>query len=323
MAWYHSFESDQQRHISSKIGPILSLLRVQFHWELIRALHYFWDPVLLAFSFGPHVLCPTIEEYTQLLRAPDYSEGVTIPDLKVGPAHMFQELLGVRQSEINKVLNVCGGEAVQFKTLVSWFASPSSYYEKRAIFIGSHESWKQNRVTAFVIAAFAIVLFPIGALNIHFRVAKLASQFLSGRSYVPALLAEQSRSLTFLKGRKRGNLKTNAALLVVWFVSHTKSFGALLPRKQSSRDLVEAFNDRFKLPVKVDLHRWVETLQAVDPKELLWVANWNHSSHVILKCKDFLAVPLIGIFGCTGHFPAYVSRQFGAIQNIAPRPSLD
>ena len=223
----------------------------------------------MAFSFGPHVLCPIIEEYTQLLRAPDCSEGVTIPDLKVGPAHMFQELLGVRQSEINKVLNVCGGEAVQFKTLVSWFASPSTYYEKRAIFIGSHESWKRNRVTAFVIATFATVLFPIGALNIHFRVAELTSQFLSGRSYVPALLAEQSRSLTFLKGRKHGNLKTNAALLVVWFVSHTKSFGTLLPRKQSSRDLVEAFNDRFKLPVKVDLHRWVETLQAVDPKELL------------------------------------------------------
>ena len=147
---------------------------------------------------------------------------------------------------------------MQFKTLVSWFASPSSYHEKRTIFIGHYENWKQNRVTAFVIAAFVTVLFPIDALNIYFRVAELASQFLSGRSYVPALLAEQSRSLTFLKDRKRGNLKTNAALLVVWFVNHTKSFGALLPRKQSSRDLVEAFNDRFKLPVKVDLHRWVQ-----------------------------------------------------------------
>ena len=34
-------------------------------------------------------------------------------------------------------------------------------------------------------------------------------------------------------------------------------------------------------------------------------------------------MPLIGIFGCTGYFPACVIRQFGAVQNIAPRPSLD
>ena len=323
MAWYHSFKSDQRHYITSKIGPILSLLRVQFHWELIRALHYFWDPNLVAFSFGPHVMCPTIEEYTQLLRAPECSEDITTPDLKIGPAHIFHELLGVRQSEVNKALNVCGGEAIQFKTLVSWFASPSSYYEKRTIFIGHHENWKQNRVTVFLIATFATVLFPIGALNIHFRVAELTSQFLSGRSYIPALLAEQSRSLTFLKGRKRGNLKTNAALLVVWFVSHTSSLGTLLPRKQSSRDLVDAFNDRFSFPIKVDLHRWVETLQAVNPKELLWVANWNHSSHIILECRDFPAVPLIGIFGCTGYFPACVIRQHGAVQNISPHPSLE
>ena len=277
----------------------------------------------MAFSFGSHVLCPTIEEYTQLLRAPDCSEGVTLPDLRVGPAHVFHELLGVRQSEVNKVLNVCGGEAMQFKTLFSWFASPSSYHEKRTIFIGHYENWKQNQVTAFVIATFATILFPIGALNIHFRIAELVSQFLSGRSYIPALLAEQFRSLTFLKGRKRGSLKTNAALLVIWFVSHTSSFGSLLPRKQSSRDLVDAFNDRFKLPVKINLHRWIKTLEDVDPKELLWVANWNHSSHVILGCKDFLAVPLIGIFGCIGYFPACVIRQYGAVQNIAPRPSLE
>ena len=95
------------------------------------------------------------------------------------------------------------------------------------------------------------------------------------------------------------------AILVVWFVSHTSAFGAVLPRKRSSRDLVDAFNDRFKLLVKVNLHRWVKTLQAVDPKELFWVASWNQSSHVILKCKDFLAVPLIGIFEC--HLVLFVS----------------
>ena len=106
-------------------------------------------------------------------------------------------------------------------------------------------------------------------------------------------------------------------------MSHTSSLETLLPMKQSTRDLVDAFSDRFNLPIKVDLHRWVETLQVVDPKELLWVANWNHSSHVILRCKDFLAVPLIGIFGCTGYFLACVIRQYGAVQNIAPHPSLD
>ena len=201
----------------------------------------------MAFSFGPHVLCPTIEEYTQLLRAPDCSQGIIVPNVEVNPAYTFNILLGVKKSEI--ILDACDNRGIKLATLVSWFGSPSAYQEKRAIFIGDHETWKRNQITAFILAAFATILFPTGTLHIHSRVAQLMSQFLLSRSYIPALLAEQFRLLTFLKNKKRGSLKANAAILVVWFVSHTGSFGAVLPRKQSSRDLVDAFNDRFKLPV--------------------------------------------------------------------------
>ena len=267
MDWYHTFGTEHQGFITSKIGPILSLLKVQFHWDLVRALHYFWDPTLMAFSFGPHILCPTIEEYTHLLRAPDCSQDIAVPNIEANPTYTFNTLLGVRRSEI--ILDACDNKGIKFATLISWFGSPYAYQEKRSIFIGDHETWKRNRVTAFILAAFATILFPTGTLHIHSRVAQLVSQFLLGCSYIPALLAEQFRSLTFLKNKKRGSLKTNAAILIVWFVSHSNSFGTLLPRKQSSRDLVDAFNDRFKLPIKVDLHHWIKTLEDVDPKELL------------------------------------------------------
>ena len=120
--WYRTFRPDHQSYITFKIGPILSLLKVQFHWDLVRALRCFWDPALMAFSFGPHVLCPTIEEYTQLLRAPDCSQGIVIPDVEVNPAYIFNILLGVKKSEL--VLDACDNRGIKFATLVSWFGSP-------------------------------------------------------------------------------------------------------------------------------------------------------------------------------------------------------
>ena len=48
---------------------------------------------------------------------------------------------------------------------------------------------------------------------------------MEGKSYIPALLAEQIRSLNHLKKKSRGKFKANLGLLTVWFISHLADYG--------------------------------------------------------------------------------------------------
>ena len=72
---------------------------------------------------------------------------------------------------------------------------------------------------------FGMILFPNGDLNIHLWVIELVSQYKEGKSYAPALLAKQIRSLNHLKKKGRGKFKSNLGLLTVWFISHLADYG--------------------------------------------------------------------------------------------------
>ena len=79
--WLVSYSPVQQSFIKDRLGPILYLPRVDIPFPMFKALTHLWEMEEVAFCLGPHVLSPTIEEYTRLLQAPPTSMGIYVPRL--------------------------------------------------------------------------------------------------------------------------------------------------------------------------------------------------------------------------------------------------
>ena len=209
-----SFNPVQQSFIKDRLGPILYLPKINVSFALFRALTHLSEPKEVAFCLGPHVLSPTIEEYTRLLQAPPTSKGIYIPDLNQGPPRIISEFLGVKRGPVITALQDCNEHCIRLSALMDWFRAPEDFNKKRVNFCTPFEHWEHNRVNAFIVAAFATILFPHGELFIHYRVVELVAQYLAGKSYIPALLAEQIRSLNYIKTKGHGNFKASMHLLI-------------------------------------------------------------------------------------------------------------
>ena len=172
--WMVSFEPVQQAFIKDRLGPILYLPKVQVPFNMFRALTYLWEPEEVAFCLGYHVLSLTIEEYSRLLQAPPASEGIYTPDLAQGPAHIISKFLGIRRNQITQALQACNEHSIRLSTLIDWFGTPEDFKKKREIFCIAPDAWEENRVNAFIVAAFATIIFPHG-------------KYLAGKSYIPTL----------------------------------------------------------------------------------------------------------------------------------------
>ena len=324
--WMVSFEPVQQAFIKDRLGPILYLPKVQVPFNMFRALTYLWEPEEVAFCLGYHVLSPTIEEYSRLLQAPPTSEGIYTPDLAQGPAHIISKFLGIRRNQITQALQACNEHSIRLSTLIDWFGTPEDFKKKREIFCIAPDAWEENRVNAFIVAAFATILFPHGNLLIHYRVVELVAQYLAGKSYVPALLAEQIRSLNHIKTKGRGRFKASMHLMMIWFASHTSYYGSGLANGalvSVNYNLVQSFIERIHMDDEEPVWNMIAMLEDMMPDDYIWQARWFKCPAAILGCKDYPAVPLIGITGCTGYYPAGVIRQYGMLQDIVVKPDLE
>ena len=58
---------------------------------------------------------------------------------------------------------------------MDWFGTPEDFKEKRDLFCVPSDIWEENRVNAYIVAAFATLLFPHGDLFIHYRVVELVA----------------------------------------------------------------------------------------------------------------------------------------------------
>ena len=324
--WMVSFNPVQQSFIKDRLGPILYLPKVHVPAALFRALTHLWEPKEVAFCLGPHILSPTIEEYARLLQAPPTSEGIYTPNMDQGPPRIISEFLGIKRGPVITALQDCNEHCIRLSALMEWFGTREDFIKKRDIFCTPFDHWEDNRVNAFIAAAFATILFPHGDMFIHYRVVELVAQYLAGKSYIPALLAEQIRSLNYIKTKGQGNFKASMHLLITWFASHTEDYGhnlangALVSVKYN---LIQSFTERVHIEDNEPTWSWLDILEDMTPEAFIWKARWFKCPAAILGCKEYPAVPLIGITGCTGYYPASVIRQYGMLQDITIKPELE
>ena len=78
-------------------------------------------------------------------------------------------------------------------------------------------------------------------------------------------------------------------------------------------NLIETFAKRIYIEVSSPIHYWISLLEDMPLEEMIWVARWFKCQAVITECKEYLAVPLIGITGCIGYYLACVLRQYGPL----------
>ena len=176
--WLRSFDLLEQEFIKDKLYPILSLPKVHVPHNVIRALTYHWNPEEVTFTLGSYVLSPTIEEYSRLLMTPPMSEGIYVPNLARGAVNIISKYFGIKCKEVSSNLEECNEQCIKLSALMQWFADLEAYKKNRDIFCGTIEDFQQNRVNAFLVAAFGTILFHNGDSYIHFRIVELVDQHL-------------------------------------------------------------------------------------------------------------------------------------------------
>ena len=95
----------------------------------MRALIYLWNPKEVAFSLGPHVLSPTIEEYFRLLLAPPTSEVIYIPNFSKGAVNIIAKFFNIKHREVSLALEDCNEHYIKLSTLMYWFSTLGSFKE--------------------------------------------------------------------------------------------------------------------------------------------------------------------------------------------------
>ena len=73
-------------------------------------------------------------------------------------------------------------------------------------------------------------------------------------------------------------------------------------------NLIEAFAERIYIEDSSPIHYWIALMEDMPPKEMIWIVRWFKCQAAITGCKEYPAVPLIGITGCIGYYPACVLR---------------
>ena len=91
------------------------------------------------------------------------------------------------------------------------------------------------------------------------------ARFLCDRFYVPALLAKQVRSLTYIKQHGHGLLRVAPTLLILWFACHHSLYGYELIRSSLTVNinLVENYAYKVKIIPDITIVEWINTLKDI------------------------------------------------------------
>lgn len=121
------------------------MLKVEINWLLIESLLAKWDVTDRFFRFFSIEMCPTIKEYSRIVRVEYNTKFIVAPPLNQGFESRTSEILGIKKDAITKGMN----KQMWFQSSMSLFTSQDAYKKKKKLaFLSSIEEWSQNQVLA-------------------------------------------------------------------------------------------------------------------------------------------------------------------------------
>ncbi|XP_056166905.1 uncharacterized protein LOC130138026 [Syzygium oleosum] len=302
---WDTLDPSKKNYVEKKIGHLLSLLHIEPQVTLIKALAHFWNPETSTFVFDRHELTPTLEEI-QIIIGDVPSLSVVDPSLGVDPVPRLSQILGVPPPEIRTLLNR------NSKGL------PLAFLEQR--FHSFLSSPRAESTKVFLLAFFGFVIFPFTQKTMDPTVIHVIDGILVLKGFTNMILAEMFISLNRFKKDKRVALRAPLGILQVWFVSHLKQFGGNLAIPHVSKDInpLTQFKEIEKFLRPWTFHNWVDFLENLTPKQVLWQALWVHFPKVCLTSGHSDPIPLLGLTGSTSYYPLRAARQFYVLQEIPP-----
>ena len=304
LVWYHSLSIEDKTKFEGHFGFLGSLLEVKHDKDILESLITFWDPETAVFRFGEQELTPTLEEYAGLLKLPIRNDPVQ-PNFKIGKTQV-SDFLGINRDILEK-------EFLRFPMdfLISRYMTPGGFNKRD--FCCEQEEWQNKRLWVLALCLLAHLLFPREDRKVDMALIEIVIQIRNGRTFIPTILAETLRTLTFCKQRGKGFLTASVGLLQIWLVSHLVQ-GSCTSQGFMHRDIIKPLN-KLSPPTQAN-GRWCEYLAQLEGQDIQWYLGWGSSRSIRVQTRELPFIPLLGISGVAPYAPGRVLRQFKRLQHI-------
>ena len=298
LVWYHSLSIEDKTKFEGHFGFLGSLLEVKHDKDILESLITFWDPETAVFRFGEQELTPTLEEYAGLLKLPIRNDPVQ-PNFKIGKTQV-SDFLGINRDILAK-------EFLRFPMdfLISRYMTPGGFNKRD--FCCEQEEWQNKRLWVLALCLLAHLLFPREDRKVDMALIEIVIQIRNGRTFIPTILAETLRTLTFCKQRGKGFFTASVGLLQIWLVSHLVQ-GSCTSQGFMHRDIIKPLN-KLSPPAQAN-GRWCEYLAQLEGQDIQWYLGWGSSRSIRIQTQELPFIPVLGISGVTPYTPGRVLRQF-------------
>ncbi|KAK2399392.1 hypothetical protein QL285_049211 [Trifolium repens] len=272
-------------NFETNYGFILNLLHVTVNITALTTLAQFFDSPLRCFTFQDFQLLPTLEEFEVILGRS--MEGRACYVREIPTEKDIAMALHLEKEEVSSLR--------EFRDIEGFSKRALKAKAQEKLSVGN---WKaHNAILALLI--YGLILFPSYD---YFIDMSAVGVFLTGNP-VPTLLADILYSLCDRRGAKKGGqVVCCVPLLMVWFLLHMPEKGPFVEDKSAN---------------------WLEKLNSLTEKDVRWYSRKLDSPKMLLKCKGFPNVPLIGTRGCINYNPVLATRQLGyAMEGEPEKASL-
>ncbi|RDY08032.1 hypothetical protein CR513_07788, partial [Mucuna pruriens] len=285
--WGLSLNGQQRRTFEKKHGNLINILDIQVQPMVLEMLVQYYDVFLRCFTFKDFQIAPTLEEYERFLGLP----------LETSP-----QVTETRLSREKKIRN--GIEGIY-----------KSYLDERLYQFRQDKDWPAF-MDVYRLLIYELVLFPHGDdyIDLVAADAYLAKRD-RGENPTMALLANTYYTMNHYCKRRGGYLRCCIPLLYLWMTSH------LFHSKIKLACPIENFKWCCIKIMSKDL--WAKHFDQVTERTIRWYPMWNEREEIIVKCRGFPNVPLLGTLGAINYNPELLSRQAGyPVIKVPPKEDL-
>ncbi|XP_050207518.1 uncharacterized protein LOC126656938 [Mercurialis annua] len=270
----------ERNRFHNDYGWVAHLIYIQVLPTMLKAMLKFWDPTYNCFTFGKFDLCPTIEEYQEILNLGD------------SPKIYFHHANEIPRRQLDRSLNV------KNSSIGHWQIPDSKNFSADAIIKFYHETDDvEQKRSAFAILIYGLIIFPTAPGVINERVGMFVRSLKGGVHPVTAILAETIRSL-----------------------SSSQSLGFLRPQYSPAYNNSKGYPLEFIMqewPERSPLKKvWVRFFTNLSEENIEWLCPRKNNQKIIHACGEFPWIPLAGIWGITAYVPNMFRRQYGNMQFI-------
>ncbi|KAH1242356.1 hypothetical protein GmHk_07G019706 [Glycine max] len=289
----------QQQAFHKTYGKIMDLAMIEVSTEAISSLAQYYDQPLRCFTFGDFQLSPMVEEFEEILRCP---LGGRRPYLFSG----FYPSL----ARISKIFQISAQELDHGKQVRNGVVGiPRKCLEAKARTLAGRGEWAPF-IDVLALLIFGGVLFP----NMDGLVDLVAiDAFLAHHDHkespVVAMLADLYDTFDRRCEKSSTRIVCCIPALYVWLVSHF-------------------FRQEVRQACPLESHRsctekggtnWDRLLANKERASVNWFPRWKEGrTGVLISCKGFPNVPLMGTRGCISYNPVLAIRQLGYPMRGAP-----